>query len=87
MAPNNLNHVVFYTDTPLYGGAERAMLLLAKTLPKDRYKITLVCSNYASLLSWQEMWKDNGFKVLPLKVSHKHDPRHYFQLKNYFSAQ
>lgn len=76
-----LQSLIFYTDTPIYGGAERAMLMLAKNLPKDRYRITLVCSSYLSLESWRKEWEKNEFEVISVDVAHKHDPRHFVQLR------
>lgn len=73
--------IFFYTDTPIHGGAERLMLLLAKNLDKEKYQVSLVCSNYKQLNEWCKEWLAEGFKVHRLKVAHKHDPRHHLQLK------
>jgi len=73
--------IFFYTDTPIHGGAERLMLLLAKNLDKEKYQVQLVCSNYKQLNEWCKEWIAEGFKVHRLKVAHKHDPRHRSQLK------
>lgn len=74
-------HILFYTDTPLLGGAENQMYLLAKFLPKDRYSVTLACSNYQNLNGWCQQFMDLGIQVQRLRVLHKHDPRHFFYLK------
>lgn len=76
-----MKKIIFYTDTPIHGGAERHMLLLAKNINKEKYKVSLVCSGYKQLNNWCKEWKTAGFPVHRLKVSHKHDPRHHFQLK------
>lgn len=76
-----MKQILFYTDTPLLGGAENQMLLLAKYLPKDRYNVTLACSSYQNLNQWCQQFMMNGIKVQRLKVLHKHDPRHYLYLK------
>jgi len=76
-------NVLFYTDTPLLGGAENQMYLLAKFLDKDKYKITLVCSGFKRLDDWVKKFKNEDIDVVRLNVAHKHDPRHYFQLKEY----
>ncbi len=73
--------IAFYTDTPIYGGAEHHILLLARNLNKEKYKITLICSKYKQLDEWCKQWMDHGFPVHRLKVAHKHDPRHGGQLK------
>lgn len=72
--------IFFYTDTPIYGGAERLMLLLAKNLDKEKYQVCLVCSNYKQLNEWCKEWLAEGLKVHRIKVAHKHDPRHLTQL-------
>ncbi len=75
--------ILFYTDTPYVGGAENQMYLLAKFLDKEKYKVTLICSNYKSLDDWTSRFESEGIEVVKLNVFHKHDPRHYFQLKEY----
>jgi glycosyltransferase involved in cell wall biosynthesis len=76
-----MKHILFYTDTPLLGGAENQMYLLAKNLPKEKYVVTLACSSGKKLNSWCKKFLDLGANVLRLKVLHKHDPRHFFYLK------
>ena len=73
--------ILFYTDTPIAGGAEKQMLLLADHLDKSNYQIQLVCSSFKSLDRWVQEFLDHGHRVTRLKVWHKHDPRHYFGLK------
>ncbi len=73
--------VLFYTDTHFYGGAENQMYLLAKFLDKDKYNVILVCSDFEKLKDWAEKFAQEGIEVIKLTVFHKHDPRHYFQLK------
>jgi glycosyltransferase involved in cell wall biosynthesis len=80
---NNKKHIVFYTDTPGVGGAENQMYLLAKFLDKEKYEITLICSGFKHLDEWAKKFENEDIKVFRLHVSHKHDPRHYFQLKSY----
>ncbi len=76
-----MKRVLFYTDTPLLGGAENQMLTLARFLPKDKYTVTLACSSFQKLNSWCQKFLDEGMEVVRLKVFHKHDPRHFFYLK------
>lgn len=80
---NNPNHkkLLFYTDTPYVGGAENQMYLLSKFLNKDKYDVVLVCSDYKKLSDWASRFEQEGVRVVRLNVVHKHDPRHYFQLK------
>lgn len=76
-----MQKVLFYTDTPLIGGAENQMLLLAKFLPKDKYETTVACSSYQALNPWCQKLMELGVNMQRLKVFHKHDPRHFLYLK------
>lgn len=73
--------VVFYTDTPIYGGAERHMTLLASHLNPEKYQVTFVFSDYKQLKTWQEQLKTLKIPFHAVKVAHKHDPRHFTALK------
>lgn len=79
--------VFFYTDTPIFGGAERHMLLLAEKLDHTKFEISLICPNHKSLNEWCKQWEASGYPVYRLNVKHKHDPRHYFQLKKILSKE
>lgn len=76
-----MKKVFFYTDTPIYGGAERHMYLLASNLDDSRYQVTLICSNFRQLDEWCDNFSKTGMRVIRLNVGHKHDPRHLFQLR------
>lgn len=78
---DNMNNIIFYTDTTFTGGAEKHIHLLAKNLVKDGFHVRVVCSNYKKLNQWCVEMKRDGIEIVRLNVSHKHDPRHYFQLK------
>ncbi len=73
--------ILLYTDTPQIGGAELQMFLLTKFLDKEKFTPVLACSSYPELDKWCEKFDKEGIEVLRLDVKHKHDPRHYFQLK------
>ena len=79
--------ILFYTDTPYAGGAENQMYLLAKFLDKEKYEVKLICSNYKSLGDWAARFESEGIEVVKLNVFHKHDPRHYVQLKEYIKRK
>lgn len=76
-----MRKILFYTDTPIAGGAEKQMLLLARNLVKSECQVKLVCSDYRQLDGWAKQFTASGFEVSRLKVWHKHDLRHYFGLK------
>jgi glycosyltransferase involved in cell wall biosynthesis len=79
--------VIFYTDTPIYGGAERHMTLLARNLDKEKYQVTIVFSAYKELNNWHEELNTAGINVIRLKVFHKHDPKHLFILKKLLAKE
>lgn len=81
MNPSDKKTVLFYTDTLIIGGAENQMYLLAKFLNKEKYNVMLVCSDYKHLDEWTNKFEQDEIEVIKLNVMHKHDPRHYFQLK------
>ncbi len=76
-----MKNILLYTDTPQVGGAELQIFLLAKFFNKELYKPILACSSYPALDRWCENFIKEGIKVIRMNVKHKHDPRHYFQLK------
>lgn len=78
---NSMKHVLLYTDTPLTGGAELQMFLLAKFLNKENFTPILACSNYQALDKWCENFKREGIQIIRLDVKSKHDPRHLKLLK------
>lgn len=76
-----MKKILLYTDTPIVGGAEIQMFLLAKFLNKEKFQPILACSNFKELDRWCENFEKEGIKVIRLKVKNKHDIKHYFQLK------
>lgn len=78
---SNMKNILLYTDTPQIGGAELQIFLLAKFLDKTKFTPILAVSNYPSLNRWCENFEKEGIQVIRLKVKHKHDPAHYFQLR------
>jgi N-acetyl-alpha-D-glucosaminyl L-malate synthase BshA len=76
-----VKNILLYTDTPQVGGAELQMFLLAKFLDKKKFTPILACSSYTSLDRWCENFIKEGIKVLRLNVKHKHDPKHFFELR------
>jgi len=87
MNSNNKKIVLFYTDTPYAGGAENQMYLLAKFLNKEKYEVKLICSDFKTLDDWAARFESEGIEVIKLNVFHKHDPRHYVQLKEYIKRE
>lgn len=73
--------ILLYTDTTQIGGAEGHMLALARFLNKEKFEISLLCSRHERLNEWCKKMKDEGVQVTRLIAKYKHNPRHYFSLK------
>jgi L-malate glycosyltransferase len=79
--PSNRIKILFYTDTPLYGGAERQLFLLIKYLNHSLYEPILVCRKTQALGKWAEECRNLGIKVYQINSRSKHSLSNYFQLK------
>lgn len=76
-----MKNILLYTDTPQVGGAELQMFLLAKFLDKKEFTPILACSNYKELDKWCDNFIKEGIKVIRMNVKHKHDPKHFFEIR------
>jgi len=76
-----MKKIVFYTDTPQIGGAEKIIQLINKFINREQFETILVCSNYPELNKWCNKIEKEGTKIYRLNVKGKHDPRHFTQLK------
>lgn len=73
-------NILFYTDTPNYGGAEKQMALLAKHLKPLGCRVSLACGKYSKLKDRMGELRKVYSDIHLLPTAHKHDPRHYTQL-------
>ena len=76
-----MKKILFYTDTPNIGGAEKQMLLLCKHLNRKGYEVSLAYGAYSKISSMHGDFSQYCKEVYVLPVMHKHDPRHYSRLK------
>ncbi len=76
-----MNNILFYTDTPNIGGAEKQMLLLAKHLNQKGYHVDLAYGKYSKISTMHDDFARHCKTVHVLPAVHKHDPRHYLSLK------
>jgi glycosyltransferase involved in cell wall biosynthesis len=76
-----LKKILFYTDTPNKGGAEKQMLLLAKHLTAMGHAVSLAYGQYSRIKDMHEDFAKWCESIFVLKTLHKHDPRHYFALR------
>ncbi|MFH0820231.1 MAG: glycosyltransferase family 4 protein [Candidatus Peregrinibacteria bacterium] len=81
-----MSNILFYTDTPNVGGAEKQMALLAKHLKLRGCSVSLAYGKYSALGRHPELLS-NYDKTFVLNVIHKHDPRHYFELRRILSQE
>lgn len=80
-------NILFYTDTPNYGGAESEMALLAKHLKPLGCRVSLACGAYSRLKERVDELKKAYADIHFLPTIHKHDPRHYTQLIKLFKKE
>lgn len=78
---NRKSKILLYTDTKQLGGAENHMLSILKFYDRMQFEIQLACPTDSSLDQWCKKIADMTVTVHRIKVSHKHDPRNYFELK------
>jgi len=73
--------ILLYTDTPLAGGAEIQMFLLAKFLDKKLFTPIVALSSNEPLDKLVENFDKEGVKVVRINAKSKHNPVHYLSLK------
>jgi len=76
-----MRNVLFYTDSPNYGGAERQMEFLARHLPKFGYEASLACSKYSALAAKRDNLRSIYKEIYILPTFNKHDPWHFYSLR------
>lgn len=76
-----MRHILLYTDTPNLGGAEKHMLLLAEYMRKKGVSVSLAYGRYSKVARLHTEFEKYCEKIYVLNVAHKHDPRHYSELK------
>ncbi len=77
-----MKKIIYYTDTPQLGGAENQLFLLSKFLNKEKFLPILIISNYSHFNKYISKFEKEGIKTYKINVLHKHDPRHFFQLRD-----
>jgi glycosyltransferase involved in cell wall biosynthesis len=79
--------ILLYTDTPLYGGAEKQLLLLAKNLPKNQYLPIVVGRQSADLQEWYKDLQKAGIKTIIIHSADKNSASNYWQLSKIIKAE
>ena len=68
-----MKNVLFFTDTPLLGGAELQMYLLAKFLDREKFNPIICCGPYETLDNWVANLENEEIRVIRLPIKHKND--------------
>ncbi|QQR83539.1 glycosyltransferase family 4 protein [Candidatus Peregrinibacteria bacterium] len=76
-----MKRILFYTDTPGFGGAEKQMMLLAQFLKPLGYRVDLACAGYSELREHEAELNEVFEEVHWIPATHKHDPRHFWALQ------
>ncbi len=75
-----MKKILFYTDTPLFGGAEKQMFVLAKYL--NDYKVVLVCRDNKHNQSWlHEFEKLPHCQIETVKTNSKNGLGNFWHLR------
>jgi len=82
-----VKRILLYTDTPLAGGAEIQMFLLAKFLDKKRFTPIIALSNNEPLDKLVENFDKEDIKVIRINTKSKHNPIHYLSLKRIIAEE
>lgn len=82
-----MKKILLYTDTPLAGGAEIQMFLLAKFLNKNAFTPIIAVSNNEPLDKLVENFDKEGIKVIRINAKSKHNPVHYLSLKRIIAEE
>ncbi len=72
--------VLLYTDTPLYGGAEKQILLLAKHLDRNKYLPIVVGRKSPELEEWYKDLQKDDIKTIIMDTADKNSTGNYWQL-------
>jgi glycosyltransferase involved in cell wall biosynthesis len=67
-------NILLFTDTPLSGGAELQMFLVAKFLNKEKFKVVVCVGPYITLDKLVKNLENEEIKVIRLPIKHKNDP-------------
>ena len=76
-----MKKILFYTDTPNIGGAEKQMLLLVKHLKQKGFAVSLAYGRYSKIKQLHDQFSQWCENIFVLPTINKHDPRHYSRLK------
>ncbi len=81
MANPTQKNILLFTDTPLSGGAELQMFLLAKFLDRSRFNPIVCLGPYETLDKLAKNLENEDIKTIRLPIKHKNDPAQLKLLK------
>lgn len=73
--------ILFYTDTPLYGGAEHQLYLLVKHLNNQKFTPIIVTRKSPSLETWHQKIRQEKINLIITNTKSKNSIQNYFELK------
>jgi len=73
MAKETTKNILLFTDTPLFGGAELQMYLLAKFLDRTHFNPIVCLGPYETLDKLAKNLENEGIKTIRLPIKHKND--------------
>jgi glycosyltransferase involved in cell wall biosynthesis len=79
--------ILFYTDTPLYGGAEKQLLLLAKNLNIQEFEPIIVCRQSETLKNWYEEINKAEIKLIIIPSPSKNSPSNLWKLSKILKTE
>lgn len=82
MPTTQQKRILLFTDTPLRGGAELQMFLLAKFLDKTAFTPIVCCGPFPALDNWVKNLENEDIKVIRLPIKNKNDTSQIKLLKN-----
>lgn len=79
--PKKIHKIILYTDTPLFGGAEKQMLILAKNLDKAIFEPVIVCRKVETLKPLIEEANELKIKTYLIASKSKHSLKNLSELR------
>ena len=84
---NKIHKILLYTDTPLFGGAEKQMLLLAKNLNKLLFEVIIVCRKIEILRPLIDEANDLKIKTYLINSKSKHSLNNLTELNKIIKTE
>lgn len=87
MNGTNPKNILLFTDTPLSGGAELQMYLLAKFLDRNKFNPIVCIGPYPTLDKLAKNLENEEIRVIRLQIKHKNDSKQLKLLKEIIKTE